>query len=86
MAYTFRNAGAFKRTLIDKVLSRMEQIAITKTVNELLFTGYDDLLLKLAVELKLTDLPYEKFAFFYAVNINLYFVTVCLCQKHLAII
>ncbi|XP_001604561.2 protein croquemort isoform X2 [Nasonia vitripennis] len=68
VAYTFRNSGSFKRTLIDKVLKRMEQIAITKTVNELLFTGYDDLLLKLAVEFKLTDLPYEKFAFFYARN------------------
>ena len=55
---------------INAALRNLEKIAITKSVKEILFDGYSDLLLKLAVELNYTKIPFEKFAWFYEVNIQ----------------
>lgn len=48
-----------------------EKLIITKTVNELLFEGYDDIMLKLARKAKATQIPFPKFAWFYDVNFTL---------------
>lgn len=46
-----------------------EKLALTKSVNELLFDGYDDTLLQIARKMNATDIPYSKFGWFYAVSI-----------------
>lgn len=47
-----------------------QKLIITKTVNELLFEGYDDAMLKIARKMNFTKIPFSKFAWFYGVNIN----------------
>jgi scavenger receptor class B protein 1 len=55
---------------VNKTLQKLETIVITKSVKEILFDGYDDILLKIAVDLNMTQLPSEKFAWFYGVSNN----------------
>lgn len=45
-----------------------EKLILTKSVNELIFEGYNDTLLRIARKMKATKLPYDKFAWFYAVS------------------
>lgn len=45
-----------------------EKLVLTKSVNTLLFEGYNDTLLEISRKLKVTKLPYSKFAWFYAVS------------------
>ena len=45
-----------------------EKLTVTKTVNELLFEGYSDELLKLASKLPISGLKYDKFGWFYSVG------------------
>lgn len=47
-----------------------EKLTLTKSVNELLFEGYDDILLQIARKMNATSIPYSKFGWFYAVSIN----------------
>lgn len=45
-----------------------EKLVFTKSVNALLFEGYNDTLLEIAKKMKATGLPYDKFGWFYAVS------------------
>ena len=45
-----------------------QKLIITKSVNELLFEGYEDTMLKLARKMNFSKIPYNKFAWFYEVN------------------
>ncbi|XP_058791990.1 protein croquemort-like isoform X2 [Phymastichus coffea] len=68
MAYTLRNAEDHLKKLINLILKEVEGITLTASVKTILFDGYEDKLLKYAVKYKLTTIPYEKFAWFYARN------------------
>lgn len=68
IAYTVRHRPSIVKIVVNRALQRLEKIVITKTVQELLFDGYDDILLKVAVDLNLTKIPYDKFAWFYKVR------------------
>lgn len=48
-----------------------QQLIITKSVNELLFEGYEDTILKIAQKINFTEIPFTKFAWFYGVNFML---------------
>jgi hypothetical protein len=45
-----------------------EKLVLTKSVNDLLFKGYNDTLLLIAQKMKATKLPYTKFGWFYGVS------------------
>jgi len=45
-----------------------EKLVLTKSVNDLLFEGYNDTLLLIARKMKATKLPYTKFGWFYGVS------------------
>lgn len=45
-----------------------EQLIFTKSVNSLLFEGYNDTLLDIARKMNATKLPYYKFGWFYGVS------------------
>lgn len=55
-----------------------QQLIITKSVNELLFEGYEDTMLKIAQKINFTEIPFTKFAWFYGVN----FMLILLKQRH----
>lgn len=69
VAYALRNKKPFLRDIADRVMRAIgQQLVITKTVNELLFEGYDDVMLKIARKLNLTKIPMDKFGWFYEVS------------------
>ncbi|XP_076174152.1 protein croquemort [Ptiloglossa arizonensis] len=69
VAYALRNKKPFLRDIADRVMRAIgQQLVITKTVNELLFEGYDDVMLKIARKLNLTKIPMDKFGWFYERN------------------
>lgn len=45
-----------------------QKLIITKSVNELLFEGYEDTMLKIARKMNFSEIPFNKFAWFYEVN------------------
>lgn len=55
-----------------------QQLIITKSVNELLFEGYEDTMLKIAQKINFTEIPFTRFAWFYGVN----FMLILLKQRH----
>lgn len=58
------------RKMINSLMVRLgEKLTLTKSVNELLFEGYNDTLLEIAKKTKTTDLPFSKFGWFYGVSI-----------------
>ncbi|XP_076296719.1 protein croquemort [Lasioglossum baleicum] len=69
VGYTLRFAKSFFKYLVDKAMEILEEkLVITKTVNELLFEGFNDDILKLARAMNLTKIPMNKFAWFYERN------------------
>ncbi|OAD62418.1 Protein croquemort, partial [Eufriesea mexicana] len=69
VAYALRYKNPFLRDVVDKMMKAIRQkLIITKTVNELLFEGYDDLMLKLARKMNVTEIPFPKFGWFYGRN------------------
>ncbi|KAJ8669368.1 hypothetical protein QAD02_000627 [Eretmocerus hayati] len=67
IGYMVRSNSTVRKWIANNLLKYSEKITITKTVKQLLFDGYDDILLDLAAKVKF-DLPFEKFAWFYARN------------------
>ncbi|XP_076672341.1 protein croquemort isoform X2 [Andrena cerasifolii] len=69
VAYTLRYKQPILRDIANRVMKSIGQkLVITKTVNELLFEGYNDTMLLIARKLKLTQIPMNKFAWFYGRN------------------
>lgn len=69
VAYALRYQKPFIRDLVDRIMKAIDQkLIITKTVNELLFEGYDDPMLKIARKMNFTKIPFSKFAWFYGRN------------------
>ncbi|XP_014485901.1 PREDICTED: protein croquemort-like [Dinoponera quadriceps] len=69
VAFSARNKTRFLRELTEQLMVTLgEQIVLTKSVNALLFDGFNDTLLRIAKKLNATTLPYTKFAWFYARN------------------
>lgn len=59
----------FLRKIVNGFMVRLgEKLVLTKSVNALLFEGFNDTLLELARKMKVTNLPYSKFAWFYGVS------------------
>lgn len=67
----------FYRELFNQLLKRLETKVITKTVLQLLFDGYNDTLLDIAVRLNMTEIPFNKFAWFYGVSREIKMLYVC---------
>ncbi|XP_012221214.1 protein croquemort-like isoform X3 [Linepithema humile] len=64
-----KDKPSFVRKLANGFIVRLgEKLVITKSVNTLIFEGFNDTLLELARQMKATKLPYDKFAWFYARN------------------
>lgn len=64
-----KNKPAFLRKIVDGLMVRLgEKLVITKSVNTLLFEGFNDTLLEIARKMKVTTIPYPKFAWFYGVS------------------
>lgn len=56
--------------MIDGAMRVLDQkLIITKTVNELLFEGYDDKMLDIARRFNVTQIPFSKFGWFFSVSI-----------------
>lgn len=79
MAYTVRHRPEYLKKLINLILREAEDLTLTTTVKTILFDGYEDKLLKFAVKFNLTEMPYEKFGWFYGVSISLNIIQ---CQCH----
>ncbi|XP_011639607.1 protein croquemort-like [Pogonomyrmex barbatus] len=63
----------YKNTIIRKLANGLmvrlgEKLVLTKSVNALIFEGFNDTLLDIARKMKVTKLPYSKFGWFYARN------------------
>ncbi|XP_014229611.1 protein croquemort-like [Trichogramma pretiosum] len=71
-AYLFRYYQPFIKFVFNQLFEKMENIVVTKTVQQLLFDGFDDKLLKIANALKRhnvnVEVPFDKFAWFYQRN------------------
>lgn len=71
VAFSMRRKPGIIRIFANGIMVRLgEKLMLTKSVNELLFTGYNDTMLRIARKMKATKLPYDKFAWFYAVSTN----------------
>ncbi|XP_034173677.1 protein croquemort [Osmia lignaria lignaria] len=69
VAYALRHKSSGLRGMVDGVMRVIDQkLIITKTVNELLFEGYDDKLLDIARRLNMTEIPFNKFGWFFSRN------------------
>lgn len=69
VAFSMRRKPGIIRIFANGIMVRLgEKLMLTKSVNELLFTGYNDTMLRIARKMKATKLPYDKFAWFYARN------------------
>ncbi|CAK9830324.1 Protein croquemort [Anthophora retusa] len=69
VAYALRYKKPMFRDMVDRIMKAIGQkLIITKTVNELLFEGYNDTMLKIARKFNFTEIPFDKFAWFYGRN------------------
>ncbi|KZC09768.1 PREDICTED: protein croquemort-like [Dufourea novaeangliae] len=69
IAYMLRFKDNFLRDIADRIMRIIGQkLVITKSVNEFLFEGYNDTMLKVAQKLNLTRMPMTKFAWFFGRN------------------
>ncbi|XP_012526163.1 protein croquemort isoform X1 [Monomorium pharaonis] len=69
IAHTLKYKPPFVRKLVDEVMVSLgEKLVLTKNVKTLIFDGYNDTLLNIALKMKVTKIPYSKFAWFYARN------------------
>ncbi|XP_018398324.1 PREDICTED: protein croquemort-like [Cyphomyrmex costatus] len=69
VATAVKGQSAFIRKLVNGAMVRLgEKLVITKSVKMLIFEGFNDTLLELARKMKLTNLPYSKFGWFYSRN------------------
>ncbi|KAL6447297.1 hypothetical protein ACFW04_001504 [Cataglyphis niger] len=69
VAFSIKHKSPFIRKLINGFMMRLgEKRVLTKSVNALLFEGYNDTLLEIAKKMNATELPYNKFGWFYARN------------------
>ncbi|XP_043253462.1 protein croquemort-like [Colletes gigas] len=69
VAYTLRHKKPLLRDITDRIMHAIKQkLVITKTVNQLLFEGYNDTMLTIARKLKITKIPMDKFGWFYNRN------------------
>ncbi|XP_072760757.1 protein croquemort isoform X1 [Anoplolepis gracilipes] len=69
VAFSVRHKPMLIRKMTNEFMVRLgETLILTKSVNELLFEGYNDTLLKIAKKMNATGLPYTKFGWFYARN------------------
>lgn len=69
VGYTMRFANSFTKYVADRVMHILEEkLVITKSVNQLLFEGFDDAMLLIARKMNLTKIPMKKFAWFYERN------------------
>lgn len=69
VAYALRQKKPILRDLVDRIMKAIGQkLIITKSVNELLFEGYEDIVLKIARKMNFSGIPYNKFAWFYGRN------------------
>lgn len=69
VAFAVRHKSMLIRKMTNAFIVRLgEKLTLTKSVNELLFEGYDDILLQIARKMNATSIPYSKFGWFYARN------------------
>lgn len=69
VVYALRYKGNILRELADRIMRMVDQkLIITKTVNELLFEGYNDKMLDIARKLNVTEIPFTKFGWFFERN------------------
>ncbi|KAL0103109.1 hypothetical protein PUN28_017444 [Cardiocondyla obscurior] len=69
VASSVKYKSEFIRKVVNGFMVRLgEKLVLTKTVGTLLFEGFNDTLLELAREMKVTKMPYSKFAWFYDRN------------------
>ncbi|EGI68636.1 PREDICTED: protein croquemort-like isoform X1 [Acromyrmex echinatior] len=69
IATAMKNKSIFIRKIVNGVMVRLgEKLILTKSVKTLMFEGFNDTLLDLVRKMNVTDLPYSKFAWFYARN------------------
>lgn len=65
VAYALRYKPQFLREMADRIMRMVDQkLVVTKTVNELLFEGYNDTMLNIARKLNVTEIPFTKFGWF----------------------
>ncbi|KAG8225960.1 hypothetical protein J437_LFUL006189, partial [Ladona fulva] len=70
-AFVTRHWGFFVQTSLSYFLGRLEKVAVTKKVRELLFDGYEDPLITLADTLPAlanVHIPFDRFGWFYTRN------------------
>ncbi|XP_017877903.1 protein croquemort-like isoform X2 [Ceratina calcarata] len=71
VAYALKGKSAILRDIVDRMMESMGQkLVITKTVNELIFEGFDDQMLRIARKINFTEIPWDKFSWFYDRNGN----------------
>jgi scavenger receptor class B protein 1 len=69
VASSVKYKSAFLRKLVDGFIVRLdEKLIFTKSVNALLFEGFNDTLLTIAKKMNVTDIPWDKFAWFFGRN------------------
>ncbi|XP_076239555.1 protein croquemort isoform X2 [Calliopsis andreniformis] len=69
VAYTLKYRPKIVRDIADRVMKVIgEKLIITKTINELLFEGFNDTMLDIARKMKLTKIPMTRFAWFFERN------------------
>ncbi|CAL1682862.1 unnamed protein product [Lasius platythorax] len=69
VGFSVRHKPAFIRKLTNGFMMRLgEKLVLTKSVNALLFEGFNDTLLEIAKKMNATGIPYSKFGWFYARN------------------
>ncbi|XP_046611411.1 protein croquemort-like isoform X1 [Neodiprion virginianus] len=67
--HRIRNWAFYWHTMFELMLIKIGHIHLTKTVDELLFTGYEDTLINMGKISKIVDLPpFDKFGWFYMRN------------------
>ncbi|XP_003708422.1 protein croquemort [Megachile rotundata] len=65
VVYALRYKMEFFKEMADRIMRMVDQkLVVTKTVNELLFEGYNDTMLNIARKLNVTEIPFTKFGWF----------------------
>lgn len=71
VVYALKGRSKFLRDVVDRAMEILGQkLVITKTVNELLFEGFEDQMLRIAKKINFTKIPWNKFGWFYDRNGN----------------
>ncbi|XP_011268792.1 protein croquemort isoform X3 [Camponotus floridanus] len=69
VGFSVKHKSILIRKMINSLMMRLgEKLTLTKSVNELLFEGYNDTLLEIAKKMKTTNMPFSKFGWFYGRN------------------